>query len=1038
MANSININGIEYAIEGDELATEATLRSLVDAVNRLGRAQSQNNQRNQSTPAAGGAAQGGSSDALNRVQDAAEDAAGGLDQLNNNVIRMGASNNNYIRLIGKNVQGFGSLSNIVGKLGGVITVVVTAFFAFKGVIDDMTETVADMNAAGMRFSGGFYELSRQAGDAGLSVTEFGRLLRENQSAIARFGNGTITDGSKKMVAFARELTFGKTNLAGLGIGVGEAAEYIAEYAELQQYLNGVNIAQARAGETQEQVAKRVAAETESYVQNLDDLARTTGKTRQEMAKLMNEMSKDADLTSTLAMLNLPAKSKDNIIKFATLLKGLPGGETLMSGLKDMLQFGTMTGETAQAFATVGPQLQGTFANIAENLKSGAITEEQARDQMMDAMGSNAEQIMQTLGSIPESARTQAQKDLIMAAQQAKANKQAREGEIEALVKEGKTRQQAVDTIKKRRDDEARLSKQMENTQKRFGQMFDTLLLRIFGNKIVMSLLENVMNMLEQAGNFIYGILDKVTGGNGFTKGLDKLVEASAKILKGIFKVLNVIVDVLAPPIGYLVDILGNVVSVVSDVIGFIVDLLTLNWGALGEDLGSMGESLFNTFESMMKPITALIDWISGINIIDGIKSMFTGIMDWVSSFDLLSPVKAFFSGIGDFFSNLDIGGMISGAIGFVVDGLIGTITAPFKLIGSFFSDGTEGVVDTVNSVVDTIMSPLTMIQSLFSNGLEPIKTAINSAIDFLSAPIDAIASIFGSSVEEIKSFVSTAIDSLKVPFELIGEVIGGAIDMVKALIDRTITVILAPFDAIRGLFTSGISGLIKSLENTIAAIFAPFNLIIKWFTGFDVGKIMGDLWKAIKSKFNPLNWFGGGDKKKEEAKPAAAASGKASGKVAAPTASTSTTTTTTGPELLIADKPVKQGQPLTKEQMQAVVMAKDTGVANKYPAFVLDQFEKQGGREAAFGKPAAAKAAPVAPGAPKAEGAPNAAEKLAPKAAATPAAPVNTDVLLKNLIAKMDQLIMVTTDFKKEYVDENSSIIPSPFAALSPLTKLLG
>jgi len=825
MANSININGTEYRIEGDDLATEATLRSLVAAMNRLASASARSG--GGSSNAGGGAADAGA--ALNQGLD---EVAGNLDDMSGSVIRMNTQNNEIIRLQGGTAKGFNILGGAAKALGGAFKLVQGAFMigvaivsAAFGAVDKMADTVKEMNASGIRFQGGFAELAAAAGSAGLSVEELGRLMTQNHAAVARFGGGNMNEGAKRLTAFSRELVFGKAKLAGLGIGVSEAAQYLADYADIQQNLTHQDITRARAGETAADVQKRVTASTADYVSDLDSLARSTGKTREEMNKMMADFAKNPDFTATLDMLGLAGEEKNSVMKFATMLQGLPGGETLVSAFGDLLQFGTMTGDTAAAFATVGPQLQNTFTGIADKLKSGAITEEQARDEMANAMGDNAEQISKTLGAIPQAQRTQAQKDLLMAANAAKANKAAREGEVIEFMKtaagRNKTFAEAEKAMNDQRSAELESQKQLQDIKTKFGGMFESLILKIFGSKVFLTLFDKITTGFQTLADFIYSAIKKVDPyiakfdtvvmpivnkmikffSDVFGKVSEILgkidITSALSILGEIFDQILTFANTVVNAIDFKMigDIFTQVFGTVSDVLqnlwGRVKDIFSKQEGGMGGTLAKLGEALGKIVNALGKVIKVVV-------------KVFKLLYDWVLQpiMDILGPI---------------IGTIVNALVG-VID-IFGSLADYWTTLIDFFMGDAS-----FSEVFDKFMAVWTSIGNYLINGLKdwgkmlmsPFVSIYNHWVRIFNTVGDFVKNVFGGF--DIGVILTKVTDSIKNVFAGIAKWWKefSFMDMLNSITD-----------AIKGLFSS--------------------------------------IGNYIKDKLNPLNWF------KKDKKGAAAA-----------------------------------------------------------------------------------------------------------------------------------------------------------------------
>lgn len=843
MANSINIDGTEYRIEGDDLATEATLRRLVEAVNRM-------------SGGRGGGAPGGAAAAGSNLSQQYQQAAENLDDMSGSIIRYGEENERVIRLQTGTAKGFDLLGIAMKGLRGAVKLLDIAFttavgvvsYAF-GVVDQMSDSVKDLYSSGIRLQGGFSELARTAGLAGMSVAELGKVMTENRAAVSRFGGGNMIEGAKRMSAFSRELVFGKANLAGLGIGVAEAAGYIADYSDIQMRLSKQDITRARTGENANDVQKRVTQSTADYISDLDSLARTTGKTREEMHELIADLSKDVDITSTLDALGLAAGQKENILEFSAMLKAMPGGEGMMQGFKSLLQFGTMTGDMAAAFATVGPQLQGEFTNIAADLKSGAIDEKTARDRMMDAMGDNAEQISRTLGTIPEEQRTQAQKDIIAMANSAKEREAARKKEIDDYMKTNGKRNlsfaQAEKELNDQRSAELAAQKKMQDLKAKFSQILNSLVLKIFGSEAFMNLLDKAMTALGNLGDLLLNAVVKV---DPYIKKFDAIatpiIEKLWTIMTDVFgKAMEAIKGV---NLGELFKNIYTVFSVISRTVGNILANIDLN-------------AVFTTLSGFFKEVAGFVNQVFAAIDFKMIGDLFMTVFGTVSDVikDLWERVKGMFASQE---------GGFAGTLGKIVNALGKVLKVAVKVFKLLYDYVLSPIMDILGPIIGTIVNLLVSVFDVFANIADYFSTLVDfftgdaSLSDVLDKLIVAWKSVFSGVWTLIKDLAKVVASPFVAIYNFLEKLTNAVFNGIKKVLDAF-----------------NIGEILTKVADSIKNVFAG---IAKWWQDFSFTDMLEsvkqkiiDLFSSIgnyiKEKLNPLNWFKK-DKKEAAAAPAAA------------------------------------------------------------------------------------------------------------------------------------------------------------------------
>lgn len=404
------------------------------------------------------------------------------------------------------------------KIAGFgLGVLATVTGAAVGAVQEMTKTITIMYSSGARFQGEMFNLAAQAGLAGMSIEDFGAMIAKSQGAIARFGGGSLSDGARKMGQFAQTLAFGDAKLAGLGLGIKEISELLVDYSDNQRTLNDNNITALDTGETQEMADARVLRGTQNYIQGLDSLARATGKTRDEMNNLVKDLSKDVDLRANLSRLGLSNEQRDDIVRVGTMLTTL-GGPSMMTGLNSMMQFGTMTGDTASAMAIIGGDFADTFYDVTAKLRSGQITGDEALQKLQKSWADNAESMSDALGNIPEQSRTQAMKEMVAGAFMAKRQQEAREGELKEYIKQQRARGEAIKTdaeltkeFDEQRSKEAADMVKMNTMMTKIRNVIPAMLARIFANDTFQRFFNWMIDKLTTLTDSLLTVIDHSTG-----------------------------------------------------------------------------------------------------------------------------------------------------------------------------------------------------------------------------------------------------------------------------------------------------------------------------------------------------------------------------------------------------------------------------------------------------------------------------------------------------------------------------------------------
>jgi len=497
MANSININGQEYVIEGDELGSESTLRSLRNIMEGMSK----------------------NADKYEKIREKAERA--NLDVLK----KTNEELDEYSKLTGKankeSGEGFmkdfnplGMASNILGKITGSITgaveLITGVLATLVGALEKASSVLAEMYASGARFQGSLAELNRQAFLSGLGLEEFAKLISKNQAALTRFGDGSVKEGARRMGDLAQEITFGEKGLAGLGITVGQAAQYLVDYADIQQRINGVNVVNAQSTTKGTASYNKMISSVTRYVEDLDNMALMTGKTRDELHALNMELAKDPVFFANLS--GVAPKAAEEFTKFATAMQSI-GGPAIMDFINQVSQFGGAFGEVAVPLQRLAPQLQGPLTQIIQQLREGYIDNDTAMSRVSEMFDEKTVKQIQSGYQQLGLAATQLDKNLVSLAQNSLMTNQALERAVaqnyENLNKgkkwadlDNKQKKAALEDYRKQRSDEAKMVQEMNTKMLQLRGTFSSFILKFFENDTV----KTVWNNLFGQG----GILDKLS------------------------------------------------------------------------------------------------------------------------------------------------------------------------------------------------------------------------------------------------------------------------------------------------------------------------------------------------------------------------------------------------------------------------------------------------------------------------------------------------------------------------------------------------
>jgi len=335
-------------------ASEATLEKLLETMKRLEaankRTQQKDNQpsnkKDTKDAAASKKVQRDSESALRSAVNGLSAAAGDLSK---RLLKTGSTLSDFTSPITE-------LAGKIPVIGSTMQTVADLFFA---AVDSQVNNYRSLSNSGVVFGQSLFDAQRAATRTYLTLDEFTGVITRNTAGLALFG-GTASTGSKKLTDVLETLKddFG-TEFTKLGLQAAEQAEYTAEYLGLQAQL----------GRTQGRTTRDLAAGANSYIMELDKLAKVTGKTREEASKALYEQSLDKRMTLLYSgMEDSQAKAIQGMLAMVDNASPEMG-----SAIKDMIATGGVPltdfgRDMLLQFPDLGP--------MAAKLKRGEITAEE--------------------------------------------------------------------------------------------------------------------------------------------------------------------------------------------------------------------------------------------------------------------------------------------------------------------------------------------------------------------------------------------------------------------------------------------------------------------------------------------------------------------------------------------------------------------------------------------------------------------------------------------------------------------------------------
>lgn len=358
---SVDIPGIGL-VEADNAASESTLRELVNIMKGAGGG------------AGGGGASGGG------VGGAAKEATKNVDKFSKQTDHVSDKARALGTNLGKVALGAGYVSGRFLKLGEQVTETIANFAdvgdsvesaagMFKqiplvgsvfGATAKAATAVADSfnkgTAAGATFGGSIAEMSRAAGQAGMTLDNFAGLIASNGEGMLAFGNNVDT-GAKRFATLSKDLRTTSSDLYALGFSTVEINEGLASYGK-QLRMQGLQRGKSD---------KELIEGAQDYLKEMDALAKITGETRKEQEAERERLMADAQFQASMAGINEDVRNS-----FIATTNQLPAG--LRGFAKDILATGTATTAENQKLMSQMPRSAAMLADFNAKMQRGeAIT-----------------------------------------------------------------------------------------------------------------------------------------------------------------------------------------------------------------------------------------------------------------------------------------------------------------------------------------------------------------------------------------------------------------------------------------------------------------------------------------------------------------------------------------------------------------------------------------------------------------------------------------------------------------------------------------
>jgi hypothetical protein len=255
------------------------------------------------------------------------------------------------------MNGTASTSGIITTLGeqfsGNLGIAIQGIGKLISIQEENFNTYQKLSASGINFSGSLTSLRLSAANSYLTLDQFSNILKNNSETLARMG-GTADDGARAFSMVSKELVQGEVGkrLMAMGYTAEDVNNGLANYITLSGGRNAQEMKDT----------KGLSAATGEYLNELDDLAQITGKSREQQENVLKEASKNEAWQAYLLTLDEEGKKKANTALIEANAKGGKGAaDALQSRL---LGLPPMT-KAAQEFNAIAPKMAAANNQMAD-------------------------------------------------------------------------------------------------------------------------------------------------------------------------------------------------------------------------------------------------------------------------------------------------------------------------------------------------------------------------------------------------------------------------------------------------------------------------------------------------------------------------------------------------------------------------------------------------------------------------------------------------------------------------------------------------
>lgn len=254
-------------------------------------------------------------------------------------------------LVSQLYSGSGRLSDFSDAVLGTNNILTKSFSAFAHFVDDNVDSLRELSAVGANFNNSIFDMRSAAASSAMSFSDFAELVKSNSATFARLG-GSVSSGARAFGDFSKNVRTSRVGkeLMGMGFTISSINEGLTTYLDMQlQSGRSINLRD-----------RSLIKSSEDYLFQLDQLARLTGKQRDQLASEMAQLQQDAGVRRQLN--SLDQDGRKNLQGTLTFLRStMPG---LSKGFEDIMD-GVAQTDLGKAMMNqipgLGPLMERAFA-----------------------------------------------------------------------------------------------------------------------------------------------------------------------------------------------------------------------------------------------------------------------------------------------------------------------------------------------------------------------------------------------------------------------------------------------------------------------------------------------------------------------------------------------------------------------------------------------------------------------------------------------------------------------------------------------------